>query len=1229
MYLRQLRIQGFKSFADPTLLSLKPGVTAIVGPNGCGKSNIADALRWVLGEQSTRSLRADAMADVIFQGTTLRKPLGVCEVALTFADCEKDLKTSFNELEIARRVSREGSSDYFLNGKAARLKDIQILFLGTGVGQVSYSFLLQGRIDQILSSNPAERRAIFEEAAGISRYKTQRKEALDKLAGVEADLARAGDVLAEVEKRIGALKRQAAKALRHQIASGKARRLERALAAWKRQGLEREIDAGSNLLEGTRTRMLLSKAEMEAASGKIATLREEKSRTGAALRLAEENVYALAAARDKAVAAADTALLRRSDCAAHLAALKAELADMDAEKASLGDKLLARRALREKQLTTAGEGENELAKLEKALALEKKGLDAAEADLAKLRRDAAFAGSELSRQRTAIARLSTESASARERLAATDAETGALEAETARDRDSLAALLAKKTQAGEVLHQAEEAKYAAEAVARQAAEILRTAQAAESAADRALTELTARARALEEISLKMEDVSGGTRALLQGKVPSVPAASCRLVAAMLEVDEAWAGAAGLLIATGADPVALADVSAAPAILKTLAEKRLGSARLVLPPSRPSPEETPPPAPAIAALQKVRAGAEPDAPLVKALFAGCLLFESLESYLSWRKANPGHPFRMAATRDGAAIDAAGTILLSSASGTDARLVRSARLKKLKAEIDLSRRKLEDLKNESAAARAAHAKALADAAAVSAAVPAAAQELAALRGQERALAERLSRSEARLRERAAAREKLAAAGENAARDLAKAEAALEGAEKKVAGNAAQIANAEKLALEQRAAYEKERAGCEALRLDVAGRRQRLEIAHREVAEAERMLSEWTIRRQKRAGESSRDEALLAELDKAAAGNRDEAGKFDGELQEARKVVDARRDESAAAARRTLAAEEDLETRRKAHDAFYAEFSSREIALAKLKSALESLAGEAKNLLGAELAELDWRREMYLSGTAAAEIVRGEDDALPEIVLPPEPPPPTREALAAIPLPDWEAVKAEIAATRAKIDAMGAVNALAIEEYKDLRERHEFLKTQTDDLWASREKLLSTIAEINKTSSTLFRESFEKIRENFHKTFATLFGGGEADLTLSEGDLLESGVEIVARPPGTRLRSVTLLSGGQKTMTAMALLFAIYKVRPSPFCVLDEIDAPLDEANVTRFMAMLADFQGKSQFFIITHNRHTIAASGTIFGVTMEERGVSKVISMRLAEAVTRETASAPVQ
>ena len=1230
MYLRELRIQGFKSFADPTLLPLKPGVTAIVGPNGCGKSNIADALRWVLGEQSTKSLRADSMADVIFQGTTQRKPLSLCEVSLTFADCEKSLGTSFNELEVTRRVSREGSSDYFLNGKSARLRDIQLLFLGTGVGQVSYSFLLQGRIDQILSSNPAERRAIFEEAAGISRYKTQRRETLDKLHAVEADLARVGDVLEEVGKRIASLRRQASKALRHKLASERARHLEKALAAWRKKELERDTSYAGALLEGTRTRMLAARAEMEKTGETIAAEREERTRASAALRLAEENVFALRSARDKAVAAADTAALRRSDCEAHLKALRAELADMDAEKAALEDKAAARRLLREKQMEILGSGDSELSIKETGLAGAKKALEAAERELFRLRRETAEAESRLTRQRTTIARLGAESASADERLAALEVEAKALGEENAKDREGSAKLSGERTKAEEAVKKADAARRSADEASLHAAELLRRAQGEVAAAEREGAELATKARMLAEIAERLEGVSGGSKALLQGKIATVPASACRLFTSLFEVDAKWAGAVALLVGLGGDAVALAEGTSLPALARELAAKKAGSARLVPPPdgAQTAVTEPLPPPPALAVLPLVSDLKSGDAPLLSSVFSGTLLFETLEEFLRWKAVNPAFPFRAAATADGALVDSLGNVVISGGGNAESQLVRAGRLRELQA---LSRRNSEKtgtLRSAAASAKGVHEAALSAGQKAASAASALAQELASLRGQERAFAERLARSEERLRQKQAERDRLAAARAKSAEELKKAEAELSAADAAAARLAGGAADAEKAVAADRAGVEKIRAEYESFRLDVAGRRQRLEIAHREVAESERMLAEWTLRHQKREGEAARDEGLLASLEKDAAAGKMETARLDGELAAAHKLVEERRDASAATARRASAAEEKMESVRKSHEALFAEFSTREIALAKLRNASEALETETKNLLGAELAELDWRLEMFLAGTPAPERASSDEDELPEIVLPPEPPPPSPAVLAAVPVPDWTAVRADAAAAKAKLDAMGAVNALAIEEYRDLRERHGFLKTQSDDLWASREKLLATISDINKTSSELFRDTFDKIRANFRGTFTALFGGGEADLTLDEGDLLESGVEIMARPPGTRLRSVTLLSGGQKTMTAMALLFAIYMVRPSPFCVLDEIDAPLDEANVNRFMKMLGPFQEKSQFFIITHNKHTIAASDTIFGVTMEERGVSKIVSMRLAEAVAAEDVAPPV-
>ena len=293
MYLKELRLHGFKSFADPTRLDLQRGVTAIVGPNGCGKSNIADAIRWVLGEQSAKSLRAGAMQDVIFQGTSGRKPVNLCEVSLIFSDCEESLGTPHNEVEVTRRVVRDGGSEYLLNGKPCRLKDIHNLFLDTGVGQVSYSFMLQGQIDQVLSSNPSERRAIFEEAAGISKYKAQRREALNKLAQVDANLARVTDVMEEVARQTGSLKRQAAKALRYQRIRHRLTHLDLAHNGFRFGQVQEENAAGHNKLAVLSEQKASLSRELEAAESGLASKREEALTLRQRLEEAQRRVYDL------------------------------------------------------------------------------------------------------------------------------------------------------------------------------------------------------------------------------------------------------------------------------------------------------------------------------------------------------------------------------------------------------------------------------------------------------------------------------------------------------------------------------------------------------------------------------------------------------------------------------------------------------------------------------------------------------------------------------------------------------------------------------------------------------------------------------------------------------------------------------------------------------------------------------------------------------------------------
>jgi chromosome segregation protein len=1215
MYLSQLHLQGFKSFADSTQLTLKPGITAIVGPNGCGKSNIADALRWVLGEQSAKSLRAEAMSDVIFQGSANRGPLGMCEVSLVFSDCEKTLGTSFNELEITRRVMRDGSGEYFINSRPARLKDIQLLFLGTGVGQISYSFLLQGRIDQILSSNPAERRAIFEEAAGVSRYKAQRRDALDKLRGVEADLARVGDVIAEIEKNIGSLKRQAAKALRHKALSERAAHLELALAAWKRICLSKEIAEASALLEGARTRMLVERGECDKLGAEIVNGREARNAADAALSSANENIFNLRSDRDKALAAAETAAVRMADTNARLESARAELAEMAAEKEKLDARDKNAREARKLRMEELGESDGELESHENTCAAAKKALDEAERLLAQNRQALARCESGLSARRNSVSRQGAEAGAYEGRAKALEDEIRLAARVLSDEKNALEAIKIERAASEKKLTECNTALNETTASLKDADRVLCELQDKIRAAEREIDADLAHERALSDLQNRLEGFSDGAKALVHGKIAD--AGKCRTVADIVDVDEKWAGAVELVLGQGADAAAI-PVGADPAKIRAaLAVMGIKGAHLILPPI--AVVEMPLITGAITATDVVRAKDPCDNALVGALFAGCIFFETFEEFLKWRKENPACDFSFAATLDGCAIDSRGVAQVGKVI-RDSPIARGNQIKKLLAAIEVKKSSLQEL-------NFAAGKALEERKAIVAkdedarrGANLAAQELAAIRGRERGSAESAARSSERLLAREKDRKKLDDAKAATQQALENEKKFLDTAEKQAEALRKTVAEVENSLTARRGEYDKLRGECEKARAELAGRKQRLEMAHREVADVERAAAEWIVRNRRRTSEASRDEEQIKALEAVVAECRGKTAKVEESLKDAHVLQEKRRDEAAACQRRAQDLDAQLAARRAASDALSGELSRREIDLAKLKTSLEGLADEVSRSHAAKLESIDWRREIFLSDEDGQAVkIDFDDDSLPDLSAPKKRDEPTNAELLAIAEPDWENLKMLAVEARRKIDALGAVNLLAIEEYRELRDRHSFLKAQSDDLWQSREKLYKSIDEINHTSAELFNSTFETIRKNFAETFKKLFGGGEANLELTASeDVLEAGVEITARPPGTKLRSIALLSGGQKTMTATALLFAIYMVKPSPFCVLDEIDAPLDEANVGRFSKMLDEFLEHSQFFIITHNKHTIAAASTIYGVTMEERGVSKVVSMHFEDA-----------
>ncbi|MBN1404491.1 MAG: chromosome segregation protein SMC [Opitutales bacterium] len=1223
MFLKELRIQGFKSFADQTLLALKPGITAIVGPNGCGKSNIADALRWVLGEQSTKSLRADAMADVIFQGSTKRKPLSLCEVALTFADCEETLGTSFNELEIARRVTRDGSSDYFINGAKARLKDIQLLFMGTGVGQVSYSFLLQGRIDQILSSNPSERRAIFEEAAGISRYKTQRRDAMDKLRGVEADLARVGDVLDEVTRRIGTLRRQASKAVRYKLLNERAGHLELALSAWERERLAREINEASAVVEGTRTRLFKSRAAMEKSAEQIASLREGLLASEEKLAQARQAVYELQAGRDKAMAAAETAAVRRRDHLAHKDLVSGELSEMDAEKAGLEESARQRKEMRAKLMELFGQGDGALDERARELQEARKELEETEQELSSARQRQIQADSALARQRTLVARLDADLEASQERSAALAEEMRLAADELSAERREQEQVQSMREQLEERRDNEAEALQRAKTQAQSAVASLEAVRKEIRELERTHDSLCTRANMLEELQKRMEGFSGGAKAILQGKLSdAVPSsAQCALLMETMDVEERWTGAVEMLLGSGIDALTIDSAQDAESLRDELMRGRHGQACLILPPQNAAhkPVDATDMAPQpLAALDVIRARRQDSAPVLQSLFSQCWLFETLADFLACREANPGWRFAKVATLDGCTVDACGMVTIGhGGERKDSFLLRQSQIRSLREEAAAKQDLLAALGEREDEADESARRATGAVNAATQALAASDQELALLRGQERGTSERMARAAARMETRRGEQQRIEAGRMEAERKILQAREELEAIERATKSGGGELNALEEAIAVARSRTEDMRTSYEALRMEHAGRKQRLEMAHREVAEVERMLQEWTLRRQRRESDSSRHAEQISTLEAEIEDQQALAAKMQEELEGAHKVQEQRRDETAAAQRHVHALEQDLAEQRKGQDELADALTKQEVALVKLNSSMEFLAEEVEREHSLKLENVDWREQILLAGEAPPErlqIDMDDEPMLDQIACACKEP--TAEEIAAVPLPDWADIKAQAYAHRERIDALGAINLLAIEEYQELRERHSFLKTQSDDLWQAREKLLAAIEEINKSSMDLFRNTFLQIQANFRYTFETLFGGGEASVELVDSDdPLEAGVEINARPPGTRLRSIALLSGGQKTMTAMALLFAIYMVKPSPFCVLDEIDAPLDEANVSRFSNMLERFLDHSQFFIITHNKHTIARANTIYGVTMEERGVSRVLSMRM--------------
>jgi len=1190
LYLKRLEILGFKSFAEKTELEFTPGITAVVGPNGSGKSNVSDAIRWVLGEQSARALRGGSMADVIFAGSDGKRAMGFAEVSLVMDNSDGALPLDFTEVMITRRVDRSGEGEYFINQVPCRLKDVQELFLDTGVGKENYSIIGQGRIDEILSSKPEDRRALFEEAAGISRYKARKREAQRRLEETEQNLVRITDIIGELTNNMDALAQQAEKAslyteleaeltrldvglLARQLSAVVARleeqRAANAALAQKAAEIEQRMQAAEEAAEVARQLVAALDEELNVLSVRLTEAASRQERAEGRLALAGQQRQALEA---------DLARVTRE-----LEGLAAKLAQVDAELAGL----------REQEAAVEQEGRrlaDELAALEAACRSAEEASEAAQAEV-EARKDRIVAILQLEAEKRngvqAAERAAEEAArrlmrlaDERKRAEADAAETGARSAALAAERAELQAQ-----------REAQAAELADLTAQRQAAdEELRSLQARHAELREQIQAASSRLSTIEELISGFEGYQRGPRTVLQGREKGAPWAADVLgaVAEVVRTEPRFEKAIEVALGSAVQNLITATDAGAQRAIEHL--KRSGAGRATFLPLntirpqgyRPEEEREFRGAPGIlgVALDLVRFE-ERFRPAIAALLGRTLIAETLDAALALGR-KTGQRFRVV-TLDGEVLAAGGAITGGSVAGRGSGLLARERERdELTARLAALRKELEEVRrayDEAAARRSALLGRIEE---VGARLRALEGRITQAEGDEQRLADEARRwaqvLETHAQEAAVIEAEIQAAREGAARlraELAELAAEREALEAEVRRLSAEGQQRDEVLAERRRAVTD-------VQVRMAGLHEQVRSlqAQRRRADAERQAleSERAGREQERSDLAARLEGMVAEL--AAA--RAEA-------------------EEAAAVRSALAAERDGAQGRKL--SAQEQVNARERELRNLRRSLSD-AQNRRQQGEVEEARLAQEQEGLVTRLAEQyELTAAE--ALPR----------------ALPEEETEFARTRIAALREQIRELGPVNLQAIEDYRTARERLDFLQAQEADLQEAKASLYRAIGELDKRIRTHFYESFQEIRQAFQQVFTELFEGGRADLRLvDESDLLETGIEIIAQPPGKKAQPLSLLSGGERAMTAIALLFALLRVRPSPFVVLDEVEAALDEANVERFSRYLKNASQESQFICITHQRGTMEVADSLYGVTMEGTGVSRVVSVRLVDIET---------
>ncbi len=1185
MYLKSIELAGFKSFTDRTIIKLEDGISCIVGPNGSGKSNIADAVRWVLGEQSARILRGHKMEDVIFAGSDKRKPLGMAEVILHIDNSDGSLPVEFSEVDVCRRAYRDGDSEYLLNGRQCRLSDIREMFMDSGISNNSLALIGQGRIQEVVNMKPEERRLLLEDAAGIVKYRTRKQTAQRKLADTEQNLTRIWDIISELSARLAPLAEQSSRAETFLQLKTSADQQEINLLLQEMLENRQLLRQNSQALQEKRDKAAVVETGRLEAEAALAEARLNYDRAEEQIAMARQQLFDLKTGREQAEAQAALWQEKAAAAEANISRLQAELSSLlqqDSGFVAEVERLQQRQTAAGQELQAA---EAEIGEREAAFAAKREAVADLQAEQEIAQQDILANTEQLANLNNELTFLQKTLAEAEQGLTAADQNMAALRQE----EQSGAAKAEVMQQELAALQQRREAnKTALQELAgrlnRQEAELVQANEANVSVRMQLNSE-ESRLKILSEMAENKSGFYPGVRSILrakeQGKLPTDGVLGVLLD--LIESDVRYSQALEAAVGAGLQNLVVRDDQAARACVAYLKQEKLGRATFLPLASlrwRPNGEiEQALGRPGvIGRCSQVINCAEPVRPAVEFLFANTLLVENLD--VATQVARQHRQQFKIVTLAGDIISPGGSITGGSRQKNSGDLLQKKNqlaqlqhsVQKLRQQGEAGRQRLVELEQQRADLDAERAELAAADRELELQYLGKVKDITHLRDNLADKQEQLAQME---RDQAAAQQeqaRLQRRRQELAADLADWDAG------------SQRANEQLEQLRQRWQVENEeleaqRQALEQSRLQALEKRQAYQSLDNEVQRLTAEKGSLFEQKEQKEQAAAQYQQQLAEQRQAWQDKLAEAQSLAGQIAEAEEQLAQATDENGLLKQQIEAGERQTAALSRDGGVLQQEIHQLEVKEARLQT--EDAAGVQKLAEGFELTFEQALPQL------------DESMSRPQLVQ------------------NLKLLKKQLA-------ALGNVNLDAIEEYRQVRERYEFLSAQREDLLEAHNSLLNVIKEMEEIMTQRFRATFEQVNLNFGQTFVQLFGGGSAALFLTEpDDLLTSGVDLLVQPPGKKLINYNLLSGGEKSLIGVALVLAIFQVKPSPFCILDEVDAALDEANVDRFAEYIKMFKLKTQFIVVTHRQGTMEAADRLWGVTMEKDGVSKMVSVRLTD------------